>query len=278
MSKTLLMMFASLVLMGVCVWVMHAGESSPGREKPTINAGDDSASPVARREISSELIVFCAASNQAVLESIRREYELETGRSVTTQYGGSQTLLAQLELSGQGDLYLPADDSYLALAKEKGLVDAVFPIAKMRCGVAVQKGNPLKVKDLASLISSEVRLVQANPEAAAIGKLTRQSLLDTGQWQPLAEATEAFRGTVIEVVNDIAVGAADAGIVYDAALHSYPDLEFIAIPELRGAHSQVSVGVLKSSANATAALDFARFIVAVDRGLQQYAKHGFWVE
>ncbi|XZE53785.1 substrate-binding domain-containing protein [Planctomycetaceae bacterium SH139] len=278
MSKTLLMMFASLVLMGICVWVMYAGESSPSREKPTIITGDDTSPPVTMREISGELIVFCAASNQAVMESIRREYELETGRSVTTQYGGSQTLLAQLELSGQGDLYLPADDSYLALAKEKGLLDAVFPIAKMRCGAAVRKGNPLKVKGLASLISSEVRLVQANPETAAIGKLTRQALLDTGQWQPLAEATEAFRGTVIEVVNDIVVGAADVGIVYDAALHSYPDLEFIPIAELQGAHSQVSVGVLKSSANPSAALDFARFITSTNGGLQQYAKHGFWVK
>jgi molybdate transport system substrate-binding protein len=68
------------------------------------------------------------------------------------------------------------------------------------------------------------------------------------------------------------------GIVYDAALHSYPDLEFIPIAELQGARSQVSVGVLKSSANPSAALDFARFITATNRGLQQYAKHGFWVE
>ena len=65
-------------------------------------------------------MLFCAASNRAVMEAIRADYEREFGRSIQIQYGASQTLLSSMEVSGSGDLYLPADDSFLEIAREKG--------------------------------------------------------------------------------------------------------------------------------------------------------------
>lgn len=63
------------------------------------------------------LIIYCAASNKGVLEVIRKDYERDTGKTLQIQYGPSQTLLASAEISKSGDLYLPADDSYLAIAR-----------------------------------------------------------------------------------------------------------------------------------------------------------------
>ncbi|MFM7918605.1 MAG: substrate-binding domain-containing protein, partial [Planctomycetaceae bacterium] len=67
---------------------------------------------------SAELSLFCAASNRAVLEPIRERYERETGHRVQIQYGASQTLLSQLRVAGVADLFLPADDSFLKIARE----------------------------------------------------------------------------------------------------------------------------------------------------------------
>ena len=69
----------------------------------------------AEKSSAQPLVIFCAASNQPVLEAIRRDYEQEYGTPLQIQYGPSQTLLAGLEVSGAGDLYLPADDSYLTV-------------------------------------------------------------------------------------------------------------------------------------------------------------------
>ena len=80
-----------------------------------------------------------------------------------------------------------------------------------------------------------------------------------------------------EVANDIVVGAADAGIVYDAVLHTYPDLQFVELPELASAASQVSIGVIATTKQPQAALHFARYVSARDRGLKHYAEHGFHV-
>src|SRR6185369_9784093 len=77
------------------------------------------------------LVVYCAASNKSVLEAVRADYEREFGVPLQIQYGASQTLLAALEVAGAGDLYLPADDSYLALARERKLLADEYPLAAM---------------------------------------------------------------------------------------------------------------------------------------------------
>jgi molybdate transport system substrate-binding protein len=93
----------------------------------------------------------------------------------------------------------------------------------------------------------------------------------------LREATTAYRTTVNDVANDLVVGAADAGIVYDAVLHTYPQLEAIHISELEPAVSNVAIGVIASSRQPSAALHFARYVAATDRGQKHYLQQGFQV-
>ncbi len=61
---------------------------------------------------------------------------------VLVQYGPSNTLLSSAEVSGTGDLYLPADDSYLNIARDRDLVDEVISIAAMQGVIVVNKGKP----------------------------------------------------------------------------------------------------------------------------------------
>ncbi len=272
MAKALFVSVCSLALMGALIWSLSTGD---GRKPTRENVSELSSEDVG--ESRGDLHVYCAASNQAVLEPICKAYEALTGTRIDVEYGPSQTLLARLELTGKGDLYLPADDSFLETAKDKGLVREVLEIAKMQAGLVVERGNPMNLKSLEQLTSGDVRLVQANPEAAAVAKLTKQILGEIDRWEALSDATAAFRGTVTEVAADIQVGAADVGIVYDVVLHPYDDLEFVPVKELGKATSQVSLGVLASTETPSAALHFARFVTARDQGLKTYAEHGFQV-
>jgi molybdate transport system substrate-binding protein len=256
MNRMLLIMVGSLAAL-VAIFVMLA------RNQPSVdNRGD--------------VTLFCAASNRAVVEDVLAQYRAEFGRDVQVQYGASQTLLSQIEISGTGDLFLPADTSYLAMAKDKGLIAEVIPIARMQAVIAVAKGNPKSVQSYQDLLRPEVRFVQAN-EAAAIGQLTRAIFEKAGLWPSLDKATIAYRTTVTEATNDVLIGAADAAIVYDAVLHTYPDLEFIEIPELQPVVSNIAIGVSTTTNSSAAALHFARYLSAKDRGLTHYSKHGFRV-
>jgi len=231
--------------------------------------------PVTTSNEAQPLTIFCAASNKSVVEAVRRDYEQAYKTPLQIQYGPSQTLLASIEVAGTGDLYLPADDSYLAAAKQKSLTAEVFPLARMRAVVAVPKGNPKKIAKLGDLLQPGMRLAQAGVEATAIGKLTHDALVKSGDWKALNERTTVYKTTVNEVANDVKIGAVDAGIVFDAVLHDYDTLEGIAIPELKPVEAHVATAVLKSSRQPRQAIHFARYLAARDKGLVRYREFGF---
>ncbi len=270
MTRTAAILGMSAAILAIAVALLMVEDSARRTAIRSGNhgSGDASGDPV---------MVYCAASNRAVLEAIRRDYVQETGREVQIQYGPSQTLLSQIQVGRIGDLYLPADDRFLNIARDQGLVDEVLEIARMQAVVVVAEGNPLRIRTFDDLLQEHVRLVQANPEAAAIAKLVKERLGRLGLWDVLDRSTDAYRTTVTDVVNDVVVGAADAGIVYDAVLHSYRGVQQVELAELQEVRSQVSVGVLKCSSKPTAALHFARYLSAGDRGLKRYREHGFRV-
>ncbi|GAB5406310.1 MAG: hypothetical protein Aurels2KO_45410 [Aureliella sp.] len=259
MNRVVLAMLGSLVALGVLVWSMSEKRSRVGRGEAA----------------QSGITILCAASNRAVMDEICQDYFDEFAIRVETQYGPSQSLLSNLEVSSVGDLYLPADSSYLDIARQQGLIDESLAIARMQGVVAVKKGNPKKIHSYEDLLRDDVRLVQANPEAAAIGAVTKRLLQEVGKWKDLQSATAGFRTTVTDAATDVVVGAADAAIVYDAVLYAFDDLEYVKIDELREAVSDISIGVASSSENPRAAFHFARFITARDRGLRHYEQQGF---
>lgn len=275
MSKPLLFMICSLLLVVGLIFWLFKNERSAGR--PTAQNQSQSDPTEGTKSGESEIILLCAASNQSVIEQIRKQYEEETGRKVSVQFGNSQSLLAQLEISKRGDLYLPADNSFLENAKGKKLIEEVIPIATMPIGLVVKKGNPKGITSLADLKRDDVRLVQADPEAAAVTKVARSILEKLGQWESIKEATRGFRSTVTEVATDVQIAVADVGIVYSPVLVSFPELEFVPLVEFESGVSQVSLGVTSSTKQPAAALHFARYIAASDRGLKTYQQQGFTI-
>src|SRR5437588_11919196 len=87
------------VLVGLLAWDAWRRGSAPPDRRP--------------------LLIYCAAGIRPPVEAAARDYQKEYGVEVQLQYGGSQTLLASIEASKRGDLYLPGDDSYLQTARDK---------------------------------------------------------------------------------------------------------------------------------------------------------------
>jgi molybdenum ABC transporter molybdate-binding protein len=221
------------------------------------------------------LVVHCAAGLRVPMEEIAKEYEAACGVRVQVQYAGSQVLLTGIERTRRGDLYIPADDSYIHLARDKKLIDETIPVARMTPVVAVRQGNPKNVRTLDDLLRPDVRVAQADPDATAIGSVTREALRKVGRWDALDAHKAASRLTVNEVANDVHLGTVDAGVVWDSTVRQTSGLEAVALPELAGAQALVSAAVLRDTKRPTAALKFARFLAARDRGLPKFAAHGF---
>jgi molybdate transport system substrate-binding protein len=222
------------------------------------------------------LVVYCAAGLKGPVEEAARAYEAEYGVPVRLQYGGSETLLGQLEASGRGDLYIPGDDSFITKARDKGLTAETLPLATMRPVVAVAKGNPRNIRSLDDLFRDGVKVSLARP-SAAVGALARERLTKAGRWERLEKRAAVARVTEPEVANDVRIGGADAGIVWDSTVRQNDALEAVELPELAGEPARVAAAILNSTEQPTAALRFARYLGARDRGLPRFARHGFRV-
>ncbi len=257
-----LMAAGSTVVLAVIAFLMARGTGDPRTvARPT-----------------DTLTMYCAAGVRPPVAEIAEQYEKEYGVHIQIEYGGSNTLLSRLEVARTGDLYLAADDSYTNLAREKGLVRETIPVATMKPVILVAGGNPKMIHSISDLLRDDVRVALGNPDQAAIGRKVRRLLKQSGHWDALEKrvsTTGVFKPTVPEVANDVKLGSVDAAIVWDAVAGLYPELEAVSVPELDAGSSQITVGIVSTSTRPTAALKFARYLSARDRGLKVFARRGF---
>lgn len=230
------------------------------------------------RPVAKPLVVFCAAGLRKPVEQAARDYQAERGVEVQLQYGGSDTLLSQIEVAGKTrsvDLYLPADDVYVRSGRDRDLLDESIPLARMKPALVVKKGNPKAVASLDDLTRRKLRVAHANPKAAAVGKLTQDALTTAGRWGAYESCVVVTRPTVNDVANDVVVGSADAGFVWDATVKQVEGLEVVAVPECEGTSATLSACVVRTTAQPTEALRFARYLAARDRGAKRFDESGF---
>lgn len=223
---------------------------------------------------SGSLELFCAAGMRIPVSAIADEYEKEYGVSIIPTFSGSGTLLSNIEAAkGMGDLYLAADSSYTAIAKEKGLLAETMPVSFLTAGLGVPAGNPKKITSLADLKRPGLKVGIASPDAASVGKFTKEILSQHGLWSGLK--TEVEMPTVNELANVLKLGTIDVAILWDAIANQYPEIDFVHTPEFDAETMDVTIGVLKSADNPTAALHFARYLTARDKGLKAFAENGY---
>lgn len=233
--------------------------------------------PPTRTQPVQPLLVYCAAGMKGPVEAIAHQYQQLFGIPVQIQFGGSGTLLSNLRVAKTGDLFLAADDSFLDLARSNQLIAETIPIARMVPVLAIRKDHPNKPRSLQDLQRGSWKLAMANPEAAAVGKVCRSALVAAQLWDALQPHVKVFKPTVNDIASDIKLGTVDAGFIWDSTVTQYPELEAIHVPELDRSISTVSIAVLNSCQQPTAALRFARFLSARDQGLPQFERAGFTV-
>jgi molybdate transport system substrate-binding protein len=236
-------------------------------------------------EASSGKVIrmYCAAGMRDAVDRIVHEYEDEYGVNFIIDYDGSGSLLNRIEVNkfDNADLYLAADQFYTDLAVERGLAAETLPVARISLVIAVQKGNPKGIESLEDLLRDDMVVSLPNPDQAAVGRTTRKRLDEAGLWEQIEEhvtRSGVFKPTVNDVATDVTIGTADAAILWDfmASMPKYRNsIDAVPVPELAGDPNLVSVAVLNSTRQPTAALRFARYLTARDRGLPIFEEEGF---
>lgn len=231
------------------------------------------------------LLVMAAAGLREPMEQIAGEYQREHGVRIDLQFGGSNSLLNQLQIDriSAPDLFLAADQSYTLLAVERGLAKETLPVATQRPVVIVRKDSRVKIAALDDLFAERLRLSIADPDQAAIGRTVKAALLAISdeRWNRLEQQVArwgVFKPTVNDVAGDVQIGAVDAGIVWDTTVSSpaYQNaLNVIQLPELSNRPEQVTLALLAASKQPDEARKFARYLTGPEHGLRIFREHGF---
>jgi len=231
--------------------------------------------PVHGEESNKMLMVYSGAGMRKPMDEIGTLFEQKYGVSVNYNYGGSNTLLSQIELTQQGDVYMPGATMYIERARDKGFVDYEQLVAYHIPVIVVPEGNPANITCLKDLTKPGVRVVLGDAKAAACGKIANKILEKNGILDAIDANVIARTGTVNELVADICMGTADASIVWKASLAGTENkTDIIEIPKEQNIIKVIPIGTLTFSENKDMAKKFVDFVTS-DEGKAVFEKYGF---
>jgi len=219
------------------------------------------------------LTLYCAAGLRNPVSKIIDQYTRETGRKVTVIYSGSGTLLSQIQLA-KGDLYLPADLSYVKEAQGLGLAgDETIPVGILTAKIIVSRENA-SIQSLEDLAKPGVRISFAN-KSAAIGKFTREILAKNGLLEKIEANVIVTKPTVNNIIEDVALGSADATIAWGAVAQNFPNVRTIEVPIFTAEKREACITVLSTSKDPARAKHLILYMSANDKGLKIFKSYGF---
>jgi len=221
------------------------------------------------------LVLHCAAGIRKPIDELARSYEAEYGTRIELHHGGSGTLLGGLIVAPDGDLYLAGDASFIARAREHDLVREELSLATMSAVIGVRAGVSADVDTLEDLARDDLRVGLGDPDASAVGRVTREVLRSAGLWDAVRANVRVLKPTVGDLATDLLLGSLDVAVIWDATALQIEGLEARRVPAFEEHRRDVTIAVLASSEAPQAALRFARYLAASDTGAPVFARHGF---
>ncbi len=151
-----------------------------------------------------QLVVFAASSLKGVANQIDPAAEVV--------FAGSNDLAAQIRDGAEAGVFLSASKKPLEALRADGSVELPIVFASNRLVIIVPAKNPAEVTHIVDLTRKGVKLV-LGAEGVPIGDYARESLELAGLGAALDNVV-SLEEDVKGVVGKVALGEADAGIVY----------------------------------------------------------------
>jgi len=118
-----------------------------------------------------EIWVFAGSASKPALDEAASTFEKQSGVRVYLTYGGSGSVLSQMELSKTGDIYIPGSPDYMVKAENKKLIDPTSTkiVAYLIPAINVQPGNPRNIQSLSDLAKPGIKVGIGNPTTVCVG-------------------------------------------------------------------------------------------------------------
>ncbi len=227
--------------------------------------------PASSPALSGTITVFAAASLNAAYTAIGKEFEnSHPGTTVTFSFGGSSMLVSQIQQGAIGDVFASADRPNMQKLIQAGLTaESPIVFARNDLEIVVGKGNPKHIASLADLARSGLVVVLCAP-VVPCGSYAAQALQKAGvSVKPASQEAD-----VKAVLSKVALGEADAGIVYVTDVKAAgAAVEGVAISPALNIVAEYPIVILKDSQNRALARAFVSYVLTDGRPI--LARYGF---
>jgi molybdate transport system substrate-binding protein len=232
-----------------------------------------------------KLNVFAAASLQGAFTDIGKAFsQTHSNVTVTFNFAGSDALATQINQGAPADVFASANATQMNNVVTPGNIagSAVKTFAHNRLVVIYPTANPANIQSLHDLGKSGVKVVLA-AKSVPVGQYALQ-FLDLAAADPSYGAsykTNALKNVVSyetdvkSVLSKVALGEADAGIVYttDAATET-GKVGTVTIPDALNVIAVYPIGAVKASKQTTTAQAFIDYVLS-SAGQAALARYGF---
>ena len=195
-------------------------QKTPAESKTTPENGEKPETPAANAE---PLVVLCGNSFEPPVKALVEMYEKETGRKVEMSLGGSETLLPQVKLKAAGDVFV-THTPFQQETRDAGALLREVVVGFQAPVLVVRRGNPLSVIGFADLAAPGLRVVLPDPDYSTCGKMVLKRLEEAGIKDAVLEnvGNQLVRDHAM-VGNQLKLGAADAGIMWNGVANIFKD-------------------------------------------------------
>ncbi len=230
------------------------------------------------------LTVFAAASLTGAFQEMGAAFQAANpDAQVAFNFAGSQELRTAVEQGAKADVFASADAANIDRLGSLGLTRGQAQVfATNRLAVVVPRDNPAGIKELRDLARSNVKLDVADPSVPvggytlqALDKISADATYGADFKSRVLARVVSKENNVKQVVSKVALGEADAGIVYATDAQAAGDkVEALDIPDPFNVVAVYPIVAIKESAQPALAGRFIAFVLSA-QGQAILHKYGF---
>ncbi|MGQ0802962.1 MAG: molybdate ABC transporter substrate-binding protein [Actinomycetota bacterium] len=207
--------------------------------------------------LSGTVTVLAASSLTEAFEQLGGGFEAEhPAVDVEFSFAASSELVVQIQQGAPVDVFASADESNMEKVVDSGDVTARPAIfTRNRLAIAVEEDNPRDIRGLEDLDEPGLVVVLCAQQVPC-GKFAHEALAKAG-----VSVTPASRAENVKAaLTPVALGEADAAIVYVTDVQASTDVEGVEIPDDQNVIAAYPIAPLAEAENNQVAQAFVRFV------------------
>jgi molybdate transport system substrate-binding protein len=196
--------------------------------------------------------IAAASDVQPALDPLIAQYNAANKTNVQITYGSSGKLAAQVEAGAPFDIFLSADESWIARLRAKWPGKPVVEYGRGRLAEISLKKGPNCAAGIEALVATHPRIAIANPDHAPYGARAKEVFVRAGVWEKMQVNKQIVMAeSVSAALQWVTSGAAPAGIVAWTQARALPAAQFCVhkIPSTH--HTPLVQQMLQIKSNAT---------------------------